>query len=241
MNSITQELKYKQSIVKYALRNGVTSASIVYKKHRKTIYRWINKYDGTIASLANKSRRPHISSNAHTESEIKLIKNYKRNNKDTRLVVLWVKLMQVGYKRSITSEHSTYESSKFVEIIVKKFKYKIEEIQTDNGFEFTKRLQYKNDPNRPKTMFEQKLKELKIKHKLIKSYTSRHNGKVERSHKKDQERFYHNKIFYSFEDLVNRAKYYIKEYNNFPMRPLKWLSPNDKYEEYIRNESSIIA
>ena len=30
----------------------------MYKKHRKTIYRWINKYDGTIASLANKSRRP---------------------------------------------------------------------------------------------------------------------------------------------------------------------------------------
>ena len=38
-----------------------------------------------------------------------------------------------------------------------------------------------------------------------------------------------------------RAKYYIKEYNNFPMRPLKWLSPNDKYKEYIRNESSIIG
>ena len=44
-----------------------------------------------------------------------------------------------------------------------------------------------------------------------------------------------------FEDLVNRAKYYIKEYNNFLMRSLKRLSPNDKYEEYIRNESSIIA
>ena len=121
-------------------------------------------------------------------------------------------------------EHSTYESSKVAEIIVKKFKYKIEEIQKDNRFEFTKRLQYKNDPNRTKTMFEQKLKELTIKHKLIKPYTPRHNGKVERSHKKDQERFYYNKVFFSFEDLVNRAKYYIKEYNNFPMRPLKWLS-----------------
>ena len=86
-------------------------------------------------------------------------------------------------------------------------------------------------------MFEQKLKELNIKHKLIKPYTLRHNGKVERSHKKDQERFYYNKVFFSFEDLVNRVKYYIKEYNNFLMRPLKWLSPNDKYEEYIRNGS----
>ena len=33
----------------------------------------------------------------------------------------------------------------------------------------------------------------------------------------------------------------LKEYNNFPMRTLKWVSPNDKYKEYIRNESSIIA
>ena len=74
MNSITQELKYKQLIVKYALRNGVTAASIVYKKYRKTIYRQINKYDGTIALLANKSRRPHTSPSVHTESEIKLIK-----------------------------------------------------------------------------------------------------------------------------------------------------------------------
>ena len=54
------------------------------------------------------------------------------------------------------------------------------------------------------------------------------NGKVERSHRKDQERFYYGKIFYSLEDLRNRAKYWIQEYNNFPMRPLGWLSPNEK-------------
>lgn len=35
MNGITQELKYKQSIVKYALRNGLTVASIVYKSIEK--------------------------------------------------------------------------------------------------------------------------------------------------------------------------------------------------------------
>ena len=35
MNSITQELKYKQSIVKYVLRNGVTVTSIVYKETKR--------------------------------------------------------------------------------------------------------------------------------------------------------------------------------------------------------------
>jgi len=67
---------------------------------------------------------------------------------------------------------------------------------------------------------------------MIKPYTPRHNGKVERSHRKDQEIFYYNKIFYSFEDLINRSKYWIKEYNNFQMRPLGWMSPKEKWEEY---------
>ena len=119
MNSITQELKYKQSIVKYALRNGVTAASIVYKEHRKMIYRWIDKYDGTIASLTNKSRRPHTSPNAHTESEIKLIRNYKRKNKDTGLVILWVKLMQAGYKRSITNVWHSLVNKQYIVGIMK--------------------------------------------------------------------------------------------------------------------------
>ena len=313
MNSITQDISFKQSVVKYSYKNGVTAASIQYNLHRKTIYRWREKYDGTLKSLKNKSRRPHRSPNAHTEQEIKLIKDYKYKNKDTELVVLWVKLRKVGYKRSVTSlyrimvklgiykkapskkkvyepkayqqmnypgqrvqvdvkyvpskcltkelrekgeryyqytaideytrlrilwfakEHSTYESSEFAWIIVKRFPFKIEEIQTDNGFEFTNRLSYNTSIRDRKTLFEETLEQLGVKHKLIKPYTPRHNGKVERSHRKDQERFYYSKIFYSFEDLVNRAKYWIKEYNNFPMRPLNWLSPKEKYLEYINS------
>ena len=40
MNSITQDIKFKQSVVKYSLKNGVTTAAIQYNLHRKTIYRW---------------------------------------------------------------------------------------------------------------------------------------------------------------------------------------------------------
>ena len=65
MNSITQDINFKQSVIKYSYKHGVTAASIVYKLHRKTIYRWREKYDGTLKSLANKSRRPHRSPNAH--------------------------------------------------------------------------------------------------------------------------------------------------------------------------------
>ena len=310
MNSITQDILYKQSVVKYSLKYGVTKAAIKFEMHRKTIYRWREKYDGTAQSLKNKSRRPHSHSNQHTEEEIKMIKNYKYKNKETGLVVLWVKLRRAGYRRSITSlyrvmqrigiyqktpskkkeyepkpyeemkypgervqidvkyvpaksltkevkekegryyqytaideytrqrvlwaskEHSTYASTEFLKIIKKKFKYKIECIQTDNGSEFTNRLTTYRDK---KTLFEKALEEAGIRHKLIKPKTPRHNGKVERSHRKDQERFYYNKIFCSFEDFKNRLKYWEKEYNNFPMKPLKWLSPNEKYLEYIKS------
>ena len=103
MNSITQDIQYKQSVVKYSLKHGVTKAAIKFKMHRKTIYRWREKYDGTAQSLKNKSRRPHSHPNEHTKEEIKLIKNYKYKNKETGLVVLWIKLRKAGYTRSITS------------------------------------------------------------------------------------------------------------------------------------------
>ena len=140
----------------------------------------------------------------------------------TRQRVLWA-----------SKEYSKYASTEFLKIVQKKLKYKIECVQTDNGFEFTNRLN-SHETNK-KTMFEEALKEAKIEHKLIKPKTPRHNGKVERSHRKDQERFYYNKVFCSFEDFKNRLKYWEKEYNNFPMKPLKWLSPNEKYLEYVNS------
>ena len=103
MNSITQDIKIKQSVVKYSYKHGVTAAALVYKLHRKTIYRWREKYDGTLKSLVNKSRKPHRSPRDHSKQELKLIRDYKNKNKDTRLVVLWVKLRKVGYTRSVTS------------------------------------------------------------------------------------------------------------------------------------------
>ena len=101
--SITQKLKYKQSVIKFSFKYGVTKAAIKFKENRRTIYRWIKRYDGTLESLKDKSRRPHSHPTQHTEKEIKLIRNYKANNKTTGLVVLWIKLKKAGYTRSVTS------------------------------------------------------------------------------------------------------------------------------------------
>lgn len=122
-------------------------------------------------------------------------------------------------------EHSSYASSEFIKHCVKRFPYAIECVQTDNGSEFTNRL---TSPKEYKpTLFEKTLEDLCIHHKLIKPYTPRHNGKVERSHRKDNEEFYASHRFYSFEDFQKQLAVRQRQYNAFPMRPLNWRSPKD--------------
>ena len=89
-NNITQKQKYKESVVKFSYKYGVTKAAIKFGECKRTIYRWRKRYDGTIKSLEDKSRKPHYHPNQHTEEEIRMIKNYKNNNKETGLVILWV-------------------------------------------------------------------------------------------------------------------------------------------------------
>ena len=67
-----------------------------------------------------------------------------------------------------------------------------------------------------------------IYHHKIKPRTPRHNGKVERSHRNDNERFYNNLKFYSLEDLRYQAKLYLKRSNNIPMAVLNYKTPKEQ-------------
>ena len=83
-----------------------------------------------------------------------------------------------------------------------------------------------------KTFFEKELELNNIKHKLIKPRTPKQNGKVERSHRKDQENLYYEQKFLNFEDFKRKLSRWIREYNNTGMKPLNWKSPNQILEEY---------
>ena len=64
-------------------------------------------------------------------------------------------------------------------------------------------------------------------------YTPRHNGKVERNHRKDNEYFYTTHKFYSFEDFRKQLAVHSKKCNNFPMRPLAGKSPNEYLNYFL--------
>lgn len=102
MNSITQVMRYRRSLMAFAMKYGVTKTALKYNTYRQYVYRWLRRYDGTIESLRDRSRRPHHHPNHHMEQELKLIRDMRRRNPDAALVVFWVKLRQRGYSRSIT-------------------------------------------------------------------------------------------------------------------------------------------
>ena len=123
-------------------------------------------------------------------------------------------------------EQSTCSSADFLKKLFKWYArrgIRVECVQTDNGFEFTNEMG--NSKKKPLTLFEKTLAQLGIRHKKIRAFTPRHNGKVERSHRKDNEYFYADHKFYSFEDFEKQLAVHQRKYNDFPMRPLNWRSP----------------
>lgn len=95
-------------------------------------------------------------------------------------------------------EHSTYSSKDFLIKLIQAFPFPIREIQTDNGTEWTEQLLVK-DPNN-KTLFEEALEEMDIIYHQIRVATPRHNGKVERQHRLDEDRFYSKMRMYNLAD-----------------------------------------
>lgn len=120
-------------------------------------------------------------------------------------------------------EQSSYSTIDFVKRCIDHFGYIPQIIQTDNGSEFTHAKKTKR--THP---LDTLCNELKIEHKLIRPRTPQHNGKVERSHRNDQERFYNFLNFYSYEDLKIQMKRYLYRSNRIPMQVLGWKSPLQK-------------
>ena len=126
-------------------------------------------------------------------------------------------------------EHTPANTVDFIKRCIVYYGYKSLEIQTDNGTEFS--------------WNESRIKKIhpidefciseKIFHHKIKPRTPRHNGKIERSHRNDNERFYTYLTFYSLEDLRNQGEKYLYRSNNIPMAVLGYKTPLEKRKQLI--------
>ena len=102
MNSITSEAHFRQRVLKFSFKHGVTEASRRFHVSRNAIYERKAKYDGTWQSLKERSHRPHHHPNEHTEKEKEqILRRYPRYKDD--MIMLWDSLKKSGYKRSYSS------------------------------------------------------------------------------------------------------------------------------------------
>lgn len=131
----------------------------------------------------------------------------------------------------IYDDYSNYSSIKFLEELVRVASFRIRAIKTDNGSNFTNRYtgyQKSTDPFNPKLhQFDILCQKYNIIHYLIDSGKPQQNGKVERSHRTDQEMFYDRNKFRNGQELETKIKIWNNEYNDMEHCGLNGLSPNE--------------
>lgn len=162
------------------------------------------------------------------QTDVKYVPSACYAGEDGEKFYQYTMLEEASRKRFIYAYRETrgYSACDFVKRAIIWFGYAPDIIQTDNSGEFTHTQKTKRiHPS------DSLCEELHITHKLIHPGTPRHNGKAERSHRNDQERFYNHLSFYSYEDLQIRMNQYLYRSNNIPMAVLGWKSPNQKQRE----------
>ena len=100
----------------------------------------------------------------------------------------------------IYDRHTQANAIRFVDHVVSQFPFRIHTIRTDNGHEF-------------QAQFHWHVRDLGMHHVYIKPATPRLNGKVERSHRTDQEEFYQLLSYTGDQDLAAKLTEWERFYN----------------------------
>lgn len=150
---------------------------------------------------------------------------------------------QQYYQYTVIDEHTrlrylawhdsiwTLNSVKTLKRAEKYFGFKIESVQTDNGIEFTFNYtaqltaQHQEPKEHPLDIYCQ---QKNLQHKLIPPGQKEINGKVERSHRIDDEEFYRrHKRFKNLKSLRRKGRKWLYDYNfNRKHSALNYMTPN---------------
>jgi transposase InsO family protein len=128
-------------------------------------------------------------------------------------------------------EQTNMHSIEFLKDVIGIFSHRIRAVKTDNGSIFTN---YYLGTNKRSDMtvktihaFDEFCRDRGIIHYLIDPGKPAQNGKVERSRRENQEKFYDMNVFTSFPDLQKRLKRWNIYYNNLEHCGLEGKTPNE--------------
>lgn len=131
----------------------------------------------------------------------------------------------------VADDYGNFASIKFLKKLVQIFPYEIKAIKTDNGSNFTNRYTgYKKSADRLESRlhpFDIECQRLNIVHYLIDPGKPQQNGKVERSHRTDQEHFYDKTSYNTEEELRLKIRLWNMDYNDLEHYSLNGRTPNE--------------
>ena len=132
---------------------------------------------------------------------------------------------------NVYGEQTSNLSIAFLQEVMERFPHKVMAVKTDNGSIFTN---YYLGTNKRSDLLVKTLHGLDvfcqqngIKHFLIDPGKPAQNGKVERSHREDQQKFYEQNKFRSFRDLRLKMRKWNQYYNNLEHCGLSGKTPNE--------------
>jgi len=145
----------------------------------------------------------------------------------------------------ICDNYSNSDSTNFLQDLIKVAPFRIRAIKTDNGSNFTNRYTgylKSSDPFNPRLHdFDILCQRYNIIHYLIDPGKPSQNGKVERSHRTDQEMFYDRNEFKKLKDLEAKMKIWNNEYNNLEHCGLNGKTPNEMLQLLSINEPTNVC
>jgi len=138
---------------------------------------------------------------------------------------------------------SNFSSIRFLKELITVAPFKIRAIKTDNDACFTNRYTgylKSSDPFSPRLHpFDLLCQKCNIIHYLIDPGKPQQNGKVERSHRTDQEMFYERIKFKTLQELTEKLKIWNEEYNNTEHCALNGKTPNEMLKLLINQPTNV--
>jgi transposase InsO family protein len=129
----------------------------------------------------------------------------------------------------IYNRHTQENAIHFIDHVIERFPFRIHTVRTDNGHEF-------------QAKFHWHVADLGINHVYIKPRTPRLNGKVERSHRADEQEFYQLLHYTDDVDLNKKLKIWEDFYNfHRPHGAFKGKTPYEILKEKISNGQNLLS
>lgn len=225
------ELRKETNLCAKKLKWKLEKENIVL--HKNTIHKIIKQEGLTrkyrIRKLKYKYIKVPLSRGELVEIDVKYVPNLVENKQYYQFTAIdcasrWRYL-------KIYADYSNFSSIRFLEELIRVAPFRIRAVKTDNGSNFTNRYtgyQRSSDPMNPRLHdFDLVCQKFNIIHYLVDPGKPAQNGKVERSHREDQEKFYERNNFKTLKELETKLRVWNNEYNNLEHCGLNGLSPNE--------------